>query len=250
MTESNTDSEQSLISHLIELRTCVLRSVICVIIILLLLLPFANEIYNFIATQLIKQLPENSSMIATEITSTFFAPLKITICAAIFISIPYLSFQTWSFVSPGLYKNEKKIALPILLSSIILFYFGVSFAYYVIFPIIFSFFVFTGPETVQILPDINQSLNLMLKLLFAFGMSFEIPIATFLLIRSNFISAEKLAANRPYIILAAFFAGMLLTPPDVISQILLAVPIWLLFESGLLLGRLYGSKKEILQEEK
>lgn len=244
MTEESPDSEQSLISHLIELRSRILKAVICIFIFLLLLLPFANDVYSFVATQLIDQLPNGSNMIATEITSTFFAPLKITICAAIFISIPYISFQAWSFISPGLYSNEKKLTFPLLISSIILFYLGVIFAYYIIFPIIFSFFVFTGPESVQILPDINQSLNLMLKLLFAFGASFEIPIATFLLIRSGFVEVSKLEANRPYIILVAFFAGMLLTPPDVISQILLAIPIWLLFESGLILGKIYKSKQE------
>lgn len=249
MTDANTDSKQSLISHLIELRTCILRAVICIFIVTLLLLPFANEIYNFIALPLIAKLPAGSSMIATEVISPFFAPFKLTIFCAVFFTVPYSLFQAWSFITPGLYSNEKKLLIPLLVSSTLLFYTGILFAYYVVFPVLFAFLTKTAPEGVQIMTDINQYLDFILKLFFAFGVSFEIPVATFLLIRAGFVSAEKLGANRPYIILAAFFVGMLLTPPDIISQILLAVPIWLLFESGLILGKIYGSKKEAMQEE-
>lgn len=249
MNEANTDSEQPLISHLIELRTCILRAVICIFAVLLLLLPFANDIYSFVATPLIAKLPQGSSMIATQVISPFFAPFKLTIFCAVFFSVPYILFQAWSFITPGLYNKEKKLVLPLLISSTLLFYTGVLFAYYIVFPVLFAFLTKTAPDGIQIMTDINDYLNFIIKLFFAFGVSFEIPVATFILIRSGFVSASKLESNRPYIILAAFFVGMLLTPPDVISQILLAVPIWLLFESGLILGKIYGNKKETLQEK-
>ena len=242
MTDANTDAEQPLISHLIELRACALRAVICVFVILLILLPFSNQIYGYIATPLIAELPEGSHMIATEVASPFFAPFKLTLFCAIFITIPYILYQAWSFISPGLYTNEKKFTVPLLISSSLLFYIGVSFAYYIVFPVLFSFLTATAPEGVQIMTDINHYLNFIIKLFFAFGISFEIPVATFLLIRTGFVTVEKLAANRPYIVVMAFFVGMLLTPPDVISQILLAVPIWLLFESGLIISRYYENK--------
>jgi len=242
MTDANTDAEQPLISHLIELRACALRAVICVFVILLILLPFSNQIYGYIATPLIAELPEGSHMIATEVASPFFAPFKLTLFCAIFITIPYILYQAWSFISPGLYTNEKKFTVPLLISSSLLFYIGVSFAYYIVFPVLFSFLTTTAPEGVQIMTDINHYLNFIIKLFFAFGISFEIPVATFLLIRTGFVTVEKLAANRPYIVVMAFFVGMLLTPPDVISQILLAVPIWLLFESGLIISRYYENK--------
>lgn len=249
MTDTKTDSEQPLISHLIELRSSVLRVVICIFVVMLVLLPFANQIYNFIATPLIAKLPAGSSMIATEVISPFFAPFKLTLFCAIFITVPYSLFQAWSFITPGLYAQEKKLIVPLLISSTLLFYTGILFAYYVVFPVLFAFITTTAPVGVQIMTDINHYLDFILKLFFAFGVSFEIPVATFLLIRTGFISPEKLAKNRPYIILSAFFIGMLLTPPDVISQILLAVPIWLLFESGLILGKIYGGKKETSEQE-
>jgi len=203
MTDANTDAEQPLISHLIELRACALRAVICVFVILLILLPFSNQIYGYIATPLIAELPEGSHMIATEVSSPFFAPFKLTLFCAIFITIPYILYQAWSFISPGLYTNEKKFTVPLLISSSLLFYIGVSFAYYIVFPVLFSFLTATAPEGVQIMTDINHYLNFIIKLFFAFGISFEIPVATFLLIRTGFVTVEKLAANRPYIVVMA-----------------------------------------------
>ena len=232
-------SEQPLIKHLFELRTTALRCIISIILITIILLPFANQIYSFIATPLIAKLPEGSSMIATEVASPFFAPFKLTLFCGIFFSIPYILYQTWSFIAPGLYINERKLILPLLISSSLLFYLGIFFAYYAVFPILFAFLATTAPSDIIIMTDINHYLNFILKLFFAFGVSFEIPIATILLIKSNFITIEKLSSNRPYIILFAFFAGMLLTPPDVISQILLAIPIWILFEIGLVLGKYF-----------
>ncbi len=232
-------SEQPLIKHLFELRTTALRCIISIILITIILLPFANQIYSFIATPLIAKLPEGSSMIATEVASPFFAPFKLTLFCGIFFSIPYILYQTWSFIAPGLYINEKKLILPLLVSSSLLFYLGIFFAYYVVFPILFAFLTTTAPSNITVMTDINHYLDFILKLFFAFGVSFEIPIATILLIKSNFITIEKLSSNRPYIILFAFFVGMLLTPPDVISQILLAIPIWVLFEIGLVLGKYF-----------
>ena len=249
MTNAETDTGQPLIAHIIELRVCVLRAVICVFVVLLILLPFSNQIYSFIATPLIARLPEGSSMIATEVASPFFAPFKLTLFCAIFFTIPYILYQAWSFIAPGLYNNEKKLAIPLLISSSLLFYLGVAFAYYAVFPLLFAFLTTTAPDGIQIMTDINHYLDFIIKLFFAFGVSFEIPVATFLLVRGGIISADKLAQNRPYIILLAFFLGMLLTPPDVISQVLLAVPIWLLFESGLLLSRRYGKPKEPSENE-
>ena len=232
-------SEQPLIKHLFELRTTALRCIISIVLITIILLPFANQIYSFIATPLIAKLPEGSSMIATEVTSPFFAPFKLTLFCGIFFSIPYILYQTWSFIAPGLYINERKLILPLLISSSLLFYLGIFFAYYAVFPILFAFLTTTAPSNITIMTDINHYLDFILKLFFAFGISFEIPIATILLIKSNFITIEKLSSNRPYIILFAFFVGMLLTPPDVISQILLAIPIWVLFEIGLVLGKYF-----------
>ena len=232
-------SEQPLIKHLFELRTTALRCIISIILITIILLPFANQIYSFIATPLIAKLPEGSSMIATEVASPFFAPFKLTLFCGIFFSIPYILNQTWSFIAPGLYINERKLILPLLVSSSLLFYLGIFFAYYVVFPILFAFLTTTAPSNITVMTDINHYLDFILKLFFAFGVSFEIPIATILLIKSNFITIEKLSSNRPYIILFAFFVGMLLTPPDVISQILLAIPIWVLFEIGLVLGKYF-----------
>ncbi len=232
-------SEQPLIKHLFELRTTALRCIISIILITIILLPFANQIYSFIATPLIAKLPEGSSMIATEVASPFFAPFKLTLFCGIFFSIPYILYQTWSFIAPGLYINERKLILPLLISSSLLFYLGVFFAYYAVFPILFAFLTTTAPSNITIMTDINHYLDFILKLFFAFGISFEIPIATILLIKSNFITIEKLSSNRPYIILFAFFVGMLLTPPDVISQILLAIPIWILFEIGLVLSKYF-----------
>ena len=230
-------SEQPLIKHLFELRTTALRCIISIILITIILLPFANQIYSFIATPLIAKLPEGSSMIATEVASPFFAPFKLTLFCGIFFSIPYILYQTWSFIAPGLYINERKLILPLLISSSLLFYLGIFFAYYAVFPILFAFLTTTAPSNITIMTDINHYLDFILKLFFAFGISFEIPIVTILLIKYNFITIEKLSSNRPYIILFAFFVGMLLTPPDVISQILLAIPIWILFEIGLVLGK-------------
>ncbi len=237
-------SQAPLIEHLIELRSRLMRAVIVILVIFLGLYAFANDIYTFVADPLMDLLPEGSQMIATEVASPFLAPFKLTLVVAVFIAIPFVLHQAWAFIAPGLYDNEKALAIPILVSSIALFYGGAAFAYYVVFPLLFEFFTQTGPENVAIMTDINQYLNFVLKLFFAFGVAFEIPIATFLLILSGATTVESLSKKRPYILLGCFVVGMLLTPPDVISQSLLAIPMYLLYEVGLLFGRLVRKRRD------
>ena len=237
-------SQAPLIEHLIELRSRLMRAVIVILVVFLGLYSFANDIYTFVAEPLMDLLPEGSQMIATEVASPFLAPFKLTLVVAVFIAIPFVLHQAWAFIAPGLYDNEKALAIPILVSSIALFYGGAAFAYYVVFPLLFEFFTQTGPENVAVMTDINQYLNFVLKLFFAFGVAFEIPIATFLLILSGATTVESLSKKRPYILLGCFVVGMLLTPPDVISQSLLAIPMYLLYEVGLLFGRLVRKRKE------
>ncbi|RTR03430.1 twin-arginine translocase subunit TatC [Halomonas nitroreducens] len=237
-------AQAPLIEHLIELRSRLMRAVVAILVIFLGLYAFANDIYGFVAEPLMALLPEGSQMIATEVASPFLAPFKLTLVVAVFIAVPYVLHQAWSFVAPGLYDNEKALALPLLASSVALFYAGAAFAYYVVFPLLFQFFTQTGPENVAVMTDINQYLNFVLKLFFAFGVAFEIPIATFLLILSGATTVESLSKKRPYVVLGCFVVGMLMTPPDVVSQSLLAVPMYLLYEVGLLFGRLVRRKRE------
>lgn len=238
-------AQAPLIEHLIELRSRLMRAVIAILVIFVGLYAFSNDIYTFIADPLLALLPEGSQMIATEVASPFMAPFKLTMVVAVFIAVPFVLHQVWAFVAPGLYENEKALALPLLASSVLLFYGGAAFAYYVVFPLLFQFFVFTGPENVTVMTDISQYLSFVLKLFFAFGVAFEIPIATFLLIWTGATTVESLSQKRPYIILGCFVIGMLLTPPDVFSQSLLAIPMWLLYEVGLLFGRLVKRKKAV-----
>ncbi|MDN3523992.1 twin-arginine translocase subunit TatC [Halomonas sabkhae] len=233
-----------LIEHLVELRSRLMRAVVVILVIFLGLYAFANDIYTFVADPLMALLPEGSQMIATEVASPFLAPFKLTLMVAFLIAVPFVLHQAWAFIAPGLYANEKHLALPLLASSIVLFYAGIAFAYYVVFPLLFQFFTQTGPAQVAVMTDIQQYLNFVLKLFFAFGVAFEIPVATFLLILSGATTVQSLASKRPYIILGCFIIGMLLTPPDVVSQSLLAVPMYLLYEVGLLLGRLVKRKRE------
>lgn len=238
MTEPTTDPEQPLIAHLVELRQRLLHSVLIILVVFMALFYFANDLYEWLSTPLTALLPEGTSMIATDVTSPFFAPFKLTLVAAIFIAMPFILHQAWGFVAPGLYRHEKRLAVPLLISSIGLFYLGIAFAYFVVFPLIFGFFTSVGPENVAMMTDINSYLNFVLKLFFAFGVVFEIPVATLLMVWSGLTDVESLAAKRAYVIVGCFVIGMLLTPPDIISQSLLAMPMWLLFECGLLMARL------------
>ena len=236
-------SAQPLIDHLIELRDRIIKMLVAIAVIFICLAPFSNEIYQFVSEPLESLLPESSSMIATEVASPFFAPFKLTLIVALMLAMPVILFQFWAFIAPGLYRREKVIALPLFFSSILLFYAGMAFAYYVVFPLVFGFFTQVGPENITIMTDISQYLNFVLKLFLAFGIAFEIPIAIVILIWTGITTADSLAKKRPYIFLGCFVVGMLLTPPDIISQTLLALPMWLLFEFGVLFGRLIKSRK-------
>ncbi len=227
-----------LVQHLTELRDRMLRILLFVLVVFCGLFYFANDIYTYVSEPLQRYLPENSTMIATEVASPFLTPFKLTFILAFFVSMPFVLFQFWRFIAPALYQRERRLALPLLFSSILLFYAGIAFAYYVVFPIIFGFFTSVGPSNVTVMTDINSYLNFVLKLFFAFGLAFEIPIAAILLILAGVVSPDALARKRPYVVVGCFVLGMLLTPPDVISQTLLALPMWLLFETGLLFGRL------------
>lgn len=232
--QKTVDEGQPLVEHLIELRTRLLHSIVAVLIIFLPLFYFANELYAYISKPLRAYLPEGTSMIATEVASPFLTPFKLTLVLSIFIAIPYILHQLWSFIAPGLYTNEKKLAIPLLVSSVILFYAGICFAFFVVFPLIFGFFTGAAPEGVTVMTDINRYLDFVLKLFFAFGIAFEIPIATVLLVSTGASTVKSLRSKRPYVIVGCFVVGMLLTPPDVISQLLLAVPMWILFELGII----------------
>jgi len=234
-----TDS-QPLISHLIELRNRLLKAIASVALVFLSLAYFAQDIYQWLAAPLLEALPENATMIATDVASPFFAPFKLTLVVSFFVAIPYVLYQVWGFIAPGLYKREKKLIAPLLLSSTLLFYAGVAFAYYIVFPLAFAFFSSVAPDGVIMNTDINSYLNFVLKIFFAFGLSFEIPVAIVLMCWTGMTTAKSLRAKRPYVVVAAFVMGMLLTPPDVISQILLAIPMWILFELGVIIGGLYA----------
>lgn len=232
------DRPQTLVEHLTELRSRLLRSLAVVMLLTLGLLYFANDLYTLFAAPLQKLLPEGSSMIATEVASPFFAPFKLALVSAIVLAIPYLLYQIWSFIAPGLYRHEKRLALPLLASSVVLFYVGMAFAYFLVFPLVFGFFSSIAPAGVAYTPDISEFLNTTLKLLMAFGFTFEIPIAVILLIWSGITTPAALTAKRPYIFVGCFVVAAVLTPPDVFSQTMLALPMWALFEAGVFFGRL------------
>ena len=230
-------AKESISNHLLELRTRLLRVIILFGILVIAGIPFAAEIYSFVAAPLISMLPDGSSMIATEVASPFMAPIKLVIYVALLFSMPWLFYQAWMFISPGLYKNEKRFTAPLMLSTIILFFTGVSFAFFIVCPIIFKFFIGMAPDSIQIMTDISQYLSFIFKLVFSFGIAFEIPVATILLVKNGIASKSSLAKARPYLIVLFLVIGMLLTPPDIFSQLFLALPMWILFELGLLLSR-------------
>jgi sec-independent protein translocase protein TatC len=236
--------EQPLISHLVELRDRLLRSLLVVLVLFLCVFPWGNDLYIFVSRPLLDVLPEGSSMIATSPTSPFMIPFKTSIYAALFLGVPFILHQAWAFISPGLYKNEIRITLPILVSSVVLFYAGIAFAYYLVFNFVFAFFVNSAPETVSVMTDITQYLDFVLSLFLVFGLVFETPIATLLLIFSGVTTPKKLAEKRPYIIIACFVIGMFLTPQDVLSQSFVAIPMWMLFELGLFAGKMLHREDE------
>jgi len=243
MSEEVEEQEQTIMDHLIELRDRLLHMVLAILIVFLALFTFSEDIFSLAAEPLLKLMPEGTSMIATGVTSPFLVPFKLVLLLSVLLTIPYILHQIWSFIAPGLYSHEKTMAAPLLISSVILFYCGIAFAYFIIFPILFGFFIGIAPEGVAVMTDIGQYLDFIIAIFLAFGIAFEVPVATFLLVAAGLTTPDKLASKRPYIIIGAFVIGMLLTPPDVISQSLLAVPIWLLFELGLMMSRIFLKDK-------
>ena len=236
MTDHSADREMPLVAHLTELRTRLLRCVVAILLIFAGLFYFAQDIYALVAAPLRAYLPEGASMIATGVASPFFAPFKLSMVVSLFLAMPVVLHQLWGFIAPGLYRHEKRLAIPLLVSSILLFYAGMAFAYFLVFPMIFHFFASVTPDGVAMMTDINEYLDFVLTLFFAFGVAFEIPVATFLVLWVGIVDVETLKRSRPYVIVGCFVVGMILTPPDVFSQTMLAVPMWLLFEVGLLFG--------------
>ncbi|HSG89855.1 MAG TPA: twin-arginine translocase subunit TatC [Pseudomonadales bacterium] len=243
--DSGVDAEaQPLLAHLAELRSRLLRAVLAVLVVFFPLFYVANDLYTFVAEPMRAAMPAGATMIATEVASPFLTPFKLALVSAFFIAIPYVLHQIWAFVSPGLYRHEKRLAIPLLVSSVILFYTGMAFAYFVVFPLVFAFLTSVGPEDVAIATDINAYLDFVLKLFFAFGFAFEIPVATLLAVWTGMADVASLKAKRAYVIVGCFVVGMLLTPPDVISQMLLAIPMWLLYEVGILFAHLVEKRKD------
>ncbi len=240
--EQQPSGEMTFVEHLVELRDRLLRVVLAVLVFLVVLFPFANDLYALLAEPLLRRMPEGATMIATQVASPFLTPFKLTIVLSIFLAMPVVLYQVWSFVAPGLYKHERRLVFPLLISSSLLFYLGMAFAYFVVFPLMFAFFQAVAPEGVAIMTDISSYLDFVLKIFFAFGLAFEVPIATILLVWTGFTTPAALIAKRPYIIVGAFVFGMMLTPPDIISQTLLALPMWLLFELGVILSKIYVRK--------
>ena len=237
-TRKQAQEQQGLIGHLVELRTRLLRTVFSILIIFIPLAFYANELYGLLAMPLLENMPQGTSMIATEVASPFLTPFKFALVLSVFLGMPVILYHFWAFIAPGLYGHERKMMLPLLAGSTALFYAGVLFAYYVVFPLVFGFLLSVAPEGVAVMTDISRYLDFVLKLFFAFGMAFEVPIVTIVLVWAGATTPDDLVSKRPYVIVAAFVFGMLLTPPDMISQTLLAVPMWLLFEIGVMLSRI------------
>jgi sec-independent protein translocase protein TatC len=246
---NSSEKSVTLFDHLLELRTRLLRAVLGVIFVFCCLVYFAQDIYQYLAQPLLKTMPIGSQMIATDVASPFFAPFKLTIVLSIFLAMPHILYQMWSFIAPGLYRNEKRLIAPLMLGSTLLFYGGIAFAYFIVFPVVFAFFTSVAPEGVVIATDISSYLDFVLKLFFAFGAAFEIPIAIILMCWTGVTSPDSLRKKRPYVVVGAFVIGMLLTPPDIISQSMLAIPMLFLFEVGVIIASFYYKEDETLEEE-
>lgn len=230
------DMQESFISHLVELRDRLIRAVAAVVLVFIALFPWANDLYTLLAQPLIAKLPQGSQMIATGVASTFFIPVKVAMMSAFLIALPFVLYQMWAFIAPGLYQHERKLALPLLVASVLLFFVGMAFAYFLVFPVVFGFLAGATPEGVNFAPDIGAYLDFVMTLFIAFGVTFEVPVVVILLVLTNMVSVQKLREARPYVIVGAFVIGAIFTPPDVISQIMLAIPLWLLYELGIILA--------------
>jgi sec-independent protein translocase protein TatC len=249
VSEANQNAEMTFVEHLVELRDRVMRIVIAILIVLVFSLPFANELYVFLAAPLIEQMPAGTSMIATQVASPFLTPFKMVLWMAFFVTIPVTLYQVWAFVAPGLYQHEKRLVMPLAISSTLLFYIGIAFAYFVVFRMVFPFLIGSAPEGVTVATDISSYLDFVLTIFFAFGVAFEVPIVAILLCWTGVTTPDALVEKRPYIIVGAFVIGMLLTPPDMISQTLLAVPMWALFEIGVVFARFYVKDEDKDEDE-
>lgn len=243
MSSAEEEKELTLIDHLVELRDRILKSLVAIVVMFLALFYFSNDIYTYVAEPLISALPEGTNMIAIDPTAPFFAPFKLTFYVAVLLAAPYILYQLWSFIAPGLYKNEKEVAIPLFISSVLLFYAGIAFARYILFGIVFAFFISVAPEGVQVAPDISSFLSFALTIFFAFGVAFEIPVAVFLCIWAGLAEPDSLAEKRPYVVVGCFVVAMLLTPPDPFTQSLLALPMWALFEMGIFAGRMMRKRQ-------
>ena len=241
MTEPVEGPQETFISHLVELRDRLLRAIIAVVVVLLALFPWAKDIYAILAKPLLAVLPHGATMIATDVTGTFLVPLKVTAMAAFVVALPYVLWQAWAFVAPGLYHHEKRLALPVIVSSVIFFLIGMAFAYFLVFPIAFGFFAGYAPAGVQMMTDIDKHLSFVMTMFIAFGLTFEVPVIVIVLVRLSIVSIDKLNAARPYVVVGAFVLGAIFTPPDVVSQLMLAVPLWVLYELGIVLARVIGT---------
>ncbi len=241
--ERETLAEGTLISHLLELRDRLMRAVLAIAVVAVPCIFFSNRIFEFVSKPLREKLPAGTSMIATNVIAPFMAPFKLSLMVAVFIAMPYVLYQAWAFVAPGLYRREKRFAVPLLASSIVLFYGGVAFAYYAVFPVIFAFFTSTAPSGVLMMTDINSYLDFILLLFFAFGVAFEVPVATVLLVLTGLIQVDTLTRNRGYVLLGIFIIAAFLTPPDAISQTIMAVPMYLLYEGGIVMARIMHNSR-------
>ena len=249
MADAPETAQETFISHLVELRDRLLRAIIAVLVLTIAMVPWAKEIYALLAQPLLSALPSGATMVATDVTGTFLVPLKVTLMGGFLIALPYVLYQAWAFVAPGLYQHEKRLAVPVIVSSFFFFLVGMSFAYFVVFPVAFGFFVGYTPPGVQMMTDIDKYLSFVLTMFLAFGLTFETPVVVVVLVRMGVVSLEKLRAARGYVIVGAFVIGAIFTPPDVISQLLLAIPLWLLYEVGLVLARFVSVPKRDAEEQ-
>lgn len=239
------DPQESFISHLIELRDRLIRALLLILVIFLCLVNWARDIYTLLAAPMLAALPEGGHMIATDVVGAFFVPMKVTMMVSFLIALPFVLYQAWAFVAPGLYAHEKKLAIPLLAASVLLFFIGMSFAYFLVFPTVFAFINAFAPEGVAVMTDIDKYLSFVLTTFMAFGITFEVPVVVIVLVRAGLVSIEKLREFRPYMIVGAFVVAAVVTPPDVLSQFMLAVPMWLLYELGIVMAQLIGKSEKI-----
>jgi len=237
------ENSESFVAHLIELRTRLLNITVALLLVFICLFPWASDLYALLAQPMLAKLPKGGQMIATDVTTPFFVPLKVAMMAALLIALPYILYQLWRFVAPGLYEHEKRLVVPLIVASTLLFFCGMAFAYFAVFPVVFGFITASAPEGVAVMTDIDKYLSFVLGMFVAFGVTFQVPVAVILLVRMGVVSVEKLREIRSYVIVGAFVIGAIFTPPDVVSQFMLAVPLWLLYEAGIVVASWMKAKE-------